>query len=75
MALPTTLTAPMTWPPLRLSSCTAISVSLVSPDCETATYSVSGSTTGLRYRNSLAGSASAGMRASSSTRFAPICPA
>ena len=48
IALPTTLTAPMTWPPLRLSSWTAISVSIVSPDWETATYSVSGSTTGLR---------------------------
>ena len=48
IALPTTLTAPMTWPPLRRSSWTAISVSSVSPDWLTATYSVSGSTTGLR---------------------------
>ena len=37
IALPTTLTAPMTWPPLRRSSCTAISVSSVSPDWLTAT--------------------------------------
>ena len=75
IALPTTLTAPMTCPPLRRSSCTAISVSSVSPDWLTATYSVSGSTTGLRYLNSDAGSASDGMRASSSVSTAPICPA
>ena len=48
IALPTTLTAPSTWPPLRFSSCTAISVSSVSPDWLIATYRVSGSTTGFR---------------------------
>ena len=37
IALPTTFTTPMTVAPLRCSSCTAISVSTVSPDWLTAT--------------------------------------
>ena len=45
---PTTLTSPMIWPPLRLTSRTANAVSAVSPDWLTATYSVSGSMIGLR---------------------------
>ncbi len=38
IALPTTLTTPRTRAPLRLSSCTAASMSTVSPDWVTATY-------------------------------------
>ena len=41
-------TTPMTSPPLRLTSWMAASVSKVSPDWLTATYSASGSITGLR---------------------------
>lgn len=37
IVLPTALTTPMTCPPLRLSSCTAASVSSVSPDWLIAT--------------------------------------
>ena len=68
------MTSPTIWPPLRLTSCTANAVSAVSPDWLTATYSVSGSTIGFRYRNSDAGSASAGIRASSSIIAAPNWP-
>ncbi len=48
IALPTTLTTPISRPPLRCSSFTAPSVSSVSPDWLTAMNSVSGSMTGLR---------------------------
>ena len=48
IAEPTTFTTPSTRAPLRFSSWTAASTSYVSPDWETATYRVSGSTTGLR---------------------------
>ena len=48
MVLPGALTTPMTSPPLRLTSRMAARVSKVSPDWLTATYSVSGSITGLR---------------------------
>jgi hypothetical protein len=37
IVLPTVLTTPMTRPPLRRTSCTAASVSYVSPDWLTAT--------------------------------------
>ena len=48
MLLPTTLTMPSTRPPLRCTSCTAASVSAVSPDWLTAMYRQSFSITGLR---------------------------
>src|ERR1700691_1684309 len=72
MVEPTTLTSPTICPPLRLTSCTANAVSAVSPDWLTATYSVSGSTIGFRYRNSDAGSASAGNPARSSILAAAL---
>jgi hypothetical protein len=46
--LPGVFTIPSTVPPLRVISCTAASVSKVSPDWLTATYRASGSMTGLR---------------------------
>ena len=53
----------------------AIRVSMVSPDCEMTTTSVDRSSTGSRYRNSLASSTSTGMRVQCSMAYLAIRPA
>ena len=61
--LATTFTRPNTSAPRRRASCTAASVSAVSPDWLIASTAVWESRIGLRYRNSLAYSTSTGRRA------------
>ena len=53
----------------------AISVSIVSPDWDTATTSVDRSSTGSRYRNSLASSTSHGIRVQCSMAYLATSPA
>ena len=68
---PTTLTMPSTVAPRSLASSIAENVSSVSPDWLIAMTTVPSSMIGLRYRNSLAYSVSAGMRANCSNRNSP----
>ena len=53
----------------------AISVSIVSPDCEIAMVSIRESTIGSRYRNSLASSTSTGIRVQCSMAYLATSPA
>ena len=64
----------ITCDPCRRACRAASSVSIVSPDCETASVSVSGPSTGSRYRNSLAISTSTGRRVQCSIAYFATSP-
>ena len=73
--LPTPFTMPYTKAPCDLACCMAARVSAVSPDCEMATTTSSGSMTGSLYLNSLAYATSTGILQKCSSSCLPIKPA
>lgn len=72
---PFVLQTARTFAPCSRACRSAISVSMVSPDCEMAITSVRASRIGSRYRNSLASSTSHGIRVQCSMAYLAMSPA